>query len=99
MTGLLLAGVGGALGSEGRFLRDGESDERRRTVRHGWPPLRLFFAVGFLGGFTTFSSFSLDSILLLERGAWIARIVYIGGSVLAALAAFCAGFAIWRFSL
>ncbi len=31
--------------------------------------LRLFVAVGALGGFTTFSSFSLDTIVLIERGA------------------------------
>ena len=30
---------------------------------------RLFFAVGVLGGFTTFSSFSLDAISMLERGS------------------------------
>lgn len=31
--------------------------------------LRLFMAVGVLGDFTTFSSFSLDAIVLIERGA------------------------------
>ena len=62
------------------------------------PQLRLFFAVGFLGGFTTFSSFSLDAVVLFERGDWLAGIAYVGGSVLAALAAFCAGLAIWRLS-
>ncbi len=32
--------------------------------------LRLFLAVGILGGFTTFSSFSLDAVVLMQRGAW-----------------------------
>ena len=35
----------------------------------GWSqPLRLFLATGILGGFTTFSAFSLDAIALWERG-------------------------------
>lgn len=42
---------------------------------------RLFFAVGVLGGFTTFSSFSLDAIALLERGEALAAAVYVIGSV------------------
>ncbi|ART80695.1 fluoride efflux transporter CrcB [Oceanisphaera avium] len=35
---------------------------------HGWRP---FIMVGLLGALTTFSSFSLDSLLLLEQGAWL----------------------------
>ena len=34
----------------------------------GGESLRLFFAVGVLGGFTTFSSFSLETLLMIERG-------------------------------
>jgi CrcB protein len=48
----------------------------------GWTqPLRLFVATGVLGGYTTFSTFSLESILLLERGQIGAAAGYIGGSV------------------
>ena len=38
---------------------------------------RLFVAVGILGGFTTFSSFSLDAIVLMERGEWLAAGAYV----------------------
>jgi len=44
-------------------------------------PVRLFLATGILGGFTTFSAFSLDAVLLWERGAKYAALAYIGGSV------------------
>lgn len=42
---------------------------------------RLFVAVGILGGFTTFSTFSLDTIVLIERGALGQAVLYIGLSV------------------
>jgi fluoride exporter len=48
---------------------------------------RLFFAVGVLGGFTTFSSFSLDAITLIERGDLVAAGVYVLGSVIGGLIA------------
>jgi len=48
--------------------------------------IRLFVAVGIFGGFTTFSSFSLDAIVLIERGDLLLAAVYIVGSVLLALA-------------
>jgi CrcB protein len=48
--------------------------------------IRLFVAVGIFGGFTTFSSFSLDAIALIERGDILLAAVYIIGSVLLSLA-------------
>ena len=48
--------------------------------------IRLFVAVGIFGGFTTFSSFSLDAITLIERGDILLATVYIVGSVLLSLA-------------
>ncbi|MDF2981631.1 MAG: fluoride efflux transporter CrcB [Devosia sp.] len=48
--------------------------------------IRLFVAVGVFGGFTTFSSFSLDAITLIERGDILLAAVYIVGSVLLSLA-------------
>jgi CrcB protein len=48
--------------------------------------IRLFVAVGIFGGFTTFSSFSLDAITLIERGDILLAAVYIVGSVLLSLA-------------
>ena len=48
----------------------------------GWPEhLRLFLTTGVLGGYTTFSAFSLDAGLLMERGAYAPAIAYIVGSV------------------
>ena len=44
--------------------------------------VRLFVATGILGGYTTFSTFSLESILLFERGEIGAAAAYVGGSVL-----------------
>jgi len=47
---------------------------------------RLFFAVGVLGGFTTFSAFSLETFLMLERGQFGVAAVYIGASVIGSVA-------------
>ncbi|MGN6488093.1 MAG: fluoride efflux transporter CrcB [Devosia sp.] len=47
--------------------------------------IRLFVAVGLFGGFTTFSSFSLDAIFLIERGEVVLATAYIVGSVLLAV--------------
>ncbi|WP_026792860.1 fluoride efflux transporter CrcB [Pleomorphomonas oryzae] len=57
----------------------------------GSEPLRLFVAVGILGGFTTLSSFSLDTIVLFERGAVAAAAVYVGASIVLSLAGLVAG--------
>lgn len=43
--------------------------------------LRLFLATGLLGGFTTFSAFSLDAALMWEKGEWQSLGVYVLGSV------------------
>lgn len=48
---------------------------------------RLFLVTGVLGGFTTFSAFSLDAVLLLERGDFGVAAVYIGTSVFGAMMA------------
>jgi len=47
--------------------------------------LRMFVAVGVLGGFTTFSSFSLDTITLIERGALLQAGLYVLMSVVLCL--------------
>ena len=47
------------------------------------PELRLFVAVGFLGGFTTFSSFSLETFRLIEQNGWgAASINFLGNTVM-----------------
>ncbi len=52
---------------------------------------RLFLTTGILGGFTTFSAFSLDAALLWERGAAGAAATYVAGSVVLSIAAVFAG--------
>jgi len=59
-------------------------------------PVRLFLTTGILGGFTTFSAFSLDAVLLWERGAIGAAAAYVGVSVAASIAALVAGLALVR---
>ena len=57
---------------------------------------RLFLTTGFLGGFTTFSAFSLDALTLWERGAMLQAGLYVAGSVIASLIAVIAGLMISR---
>ena len=57
---------------------------------------RLFAGVGILGGFTTFSAFSLELFQMLERGAFLIALGYVLASVLLSLAAVAAGFAVTR---
>jgi fluoride exporter len=52
-----------------------------------------FLGVGVLGGFTTFSSFSLETLRMLERGAWAEAGLYIAVSVVGAIAACAVGMA------
>ena len=52
--------------------------------------LRLLLAVGLLGGFTTFSAFSLDALRLWQRGEPMLALVYVLASVLLSLAAVAA---------
>ena len=58
--------------------------------------MRLLLGVGLLGGFTTFSAFSLEMMLLIERGQLASAITYTGVSVLAGLAALYVGLIIMR---
>ncbi len=55
------------------------------------PDLRLFLATGILGGFTTFSAFSMDTVNLVERGNAAVVAAYVSGSVLLSLVAVFAG--------
>jgi fluoride exporter len=58
--------------------------------------MRLFLTTGILGGFTTFSAFSLDTALLVERHAYGLAAGYVVGSVAAGLSALFFGLALFR---
>jgi CrcB protein len=67
------------------------------AFRTGIPQhMRLFLTTGILGGFTTFSAFSLDAALLFERHAYWLAAAYMVGSVVASLLALFAGLALFR---
>jgi CrcB protein len=57
---------------------------------------RLFLTTGILGGFTTFSAFSLDAALLMERHAYGLAAAYVAVSVAISLAALFAGLAVFQ---
>ena len=61
-----------------------------------WGRLSPFVMTGVLGGFTTFSAFSLDALFLIERGRNLAAASYIGGSVFLSIAGLWAGLALAR---
>jgi CrcB protein len=63
----------------------------------GWTRnAQLFVATGVLGGYTTFSTFSLDAFRLIERGQIGPAALYVGGSVIAGVAGLWAGLALVR---
>ena len=62
----------------------------------GGQDLRLFLTTGILGGFTTFSAFSLDAVSLWQRGEAVAAIAYVAVSVLGSIAALVAALLLVR---
>ncbi len=66
---------------------------------HFWQPseeVRLFLITGFLGAFTTFSTFSLDAVALWERGQMISAAGYISASVILSITALLLGMLLIR---
>lgn len=67
-----------------------------------WSPsatMRAFLTIGILGGYTTFSTFSLDTWLLLEKGLYGPAILYIVASVILSVAALVVGLTLMRMAL
>jgi CrcB protein len=81
LGGFLMGSLVGVLA-----LRGGADQER-------W---RLLLGVGVLGGFTTFSSFSLETALMIERRQWDVAAVYVTTSVLAAIGGLFLGLFLMR---
>jgi len=67
-----------------------------RTTPAWQADARLFVAVGIFGGFTTFSSFSLDAIAMLERGEIAPALLYVVASVVVGIAALYVGLVVMR---
>ena len=57
---------------------------------------RLFLTTGILGGYTTFSAFSLEAALLYERGEFALAALYIGASIALSIGGLFAGMALVR---
>ena len=67
------------------------------ALKAGMPQsARLFLTTGVLGGFTTFSTFTLDAVGLYERGEGLTAVAYVLLSVVGSLVAFLAGMALIR---
>lgn len=62
----------------------------------GGEPWRLLLGVGVLGGFTTFSAFSLDAVTMIGRGDWMVALGYMLVSVIGSMAALAAGMGMMR---
>lgn len=57
---------------------------------------RLFVAVGMLGGYTTFSAFSLETLLMIERSQYGAAAAYVGASAVGSVALLFLGLRLMR---
>jgi CrcB protein len=60
------------------------------------PSLRFFLIIGLLGGFTTFSSFSYETMTLLREGSTTAALINVGASVITCLSATWVGMTIGK---
>lgn len=61
--------------------------------------VRIMVTLGFLGAFTTFSTFSYEAVVLIEGGEWTRGGLYMGGSLLLGLIAVLSGMAVASFML
>jgi CrcB protein len=60
------------------------------------PEWRAFLGIGVLGGFTTFSAFSLDVVTLMQRGETVAAFIYMVSSVTLSILALAIGLGLMR---
>ena len=60
------------------------------------PEIRALLTIGFCGGYTTFSTFSYETVALLEDGEWTRAGLYVGASVVLSLLGVFLGFALAR---
>ncbi|MBC9034862.1 fluoride efflux transporter CrcB [Sphingomonas sp. JC676] len=65
-------------------------------IGEGGEQWRLLIGVGVLGGFTTFSAFSLDAMVMIERGDWVSMLGYALVSVIGSIAALAIGLQLTR---
>ncbi|MBL8504836.1 MAG: fluoride efflux transporter CrcB [Methylobacillus glycogenes] len=63
--------------------------ERSGSFSTEW---RLFLFTGLLGGFTTFSAFGLETMMLVKQGEWVIALSYISLSIIVGLALLFAGY-------
>ena len=89
LLGTLLANAVGALLIGVLFVVITE----KGLIAESWRPLLI---VGFLGALTTFSTFSLEALGLLQQGEWLTAMVYVLGSVIICLFLTCAGIELAR---
>jgi fluoride exporter len=61
------------------------------AFRGGHETMRLFLATGILGGFTTFSAFSLDTVAMWQRGDYLMAAAYVAASVAVSVAGLSLG--------
>ncbi|MBE9553922.1 MAG: fluoride efflux transporter CrcB [Proteobacteria bacterium] len=87
--GILIANVAGSFAM-------GVLVETSALVWSPSPELRAFLTVGLLGAFTTFSTFSLEVVLLYERGQMLLAAGYVASSVVLAVGGLFAGLALVR---
>lgn len=78
LLGTLIANAVGALLIGALFVAITE----KGLIAESWRPLLV---VGFLGALTTFSTFSLETVGLLQQGEWLTAMVYVLGSVIICL--------------
>lgn len=80
----------------GGFLMGALAGWLARFGAAGNEQMRLLIGVGAMGGFTTFSSFSLETMLMIERGQWASAALYAVLSVILSVAALMGGLMLMR---